>query len=886
MKRKLLKISIWIAGVLLGVSLLITSALYFFKDEICAFVIQEVNQHLKAKVKVEEVDLSFWGSFPNVSVDFNKVFIQDSYENANEFDTLLFTDRIRLKFNASDIWNEIYDVKEIELYPGTLQIKVDSSGNVNYDILKETADTSSSNFNLTLEKVNLSGVRFQFNNHASSQFYSTLINDLDLEGAFSDKEYTLHSKSDLFVNHIKSGNVSLISNKKAYFDLNIEVNQEQGFFQIPKAEIFIANLPFYLDGKVTDEDLYFHITANQLELEDVANNFTLSTIDDLKKFSGTGKVQFDALIKGKIASDIPPEINCDFSIHKGQLIEPSMNLKLSNINLNGRYTNVGGKSKELLQLSNVQFNTVGGPFSGQLLITNFDAPIMKGKAKGHLDLAILHQLFTFPSIQEIKGDIDVNATYEIQAIPLIDLSYRFDAKTIEGDVKLNAVSVQMLNDKRLFHSINGGIYLRGDQIGVDALSLAVGQTDLKIAGIFENIYNYLNHTGKLIANVEIRSSFIDVQNLSTETKADQISNRKDWILPNVITGSVSLNAKEIKYEQHRFKNLSAQLTIGERMLVFNQLQLDNADAAIKGNLKIEEKSPEVFTITTAIASNNIDLKKLFKEWNNFEQEVIYADNISGNVQVNLLFSAPFSLETGVIKKAIKSKIDIKMENGKLKDVQTFKEITNSLRSSSAKLLISKNSMLALEQKLLNLQFETLENTLIIENGVLEIPEMVIKSNALDLKLFGTHGFDDIIDYHFSFRFREIKDVQKDEEFGILEDDKSGVKIFLRMYGNLDDPTFMWDQDAKKAEAKENREQAKKDAKSILKSEFGLFKSDSTVQVYQEVKKPKETIRVVQPNEVNQTNTPEPKKETKIGNTLKKWKEQAEEESKVQFEIGD
>ena len=91
MKQKILKISLWIAGILLGISLMISGGLYFFKDEICAFVIQEVNQHLKAKVKVQEVDLSFWGSFPNVSVDFNEVFIQDSYEDANEYDTLLYT---------------------------------------------------------------------------------------------------------------------------------------------------------------------------------------------------------------------------------------------------------------------------------------------------------------------------------------------------------------------------------------------------------------------------------------------------------------------------------------------------------------------------------------------------------------------------------------------------------------------------------------------------------------------------------------------------------------------------------------------------------------------------------------------------------------------------
>lgn len=887
MKRKVIKISLWITGVLLGLSLMISGGLYFFKDEICAFVIQEVNQHLKAKVKVQEVDLSFWGSFPNISVDFNEVFIQDSYENANEYDTLLYTERVRLKFNASDIWNEIYDVKEIELFPGSLQIKIDTNGIGNYDILKTTDDTTSaSNFNLTLEKVNLNEVRFQFKNLASNQYYSTYIDELELEGAFSAKEYTLHSKSKLFVNQIKSGNVALINNKSANFDLNILVNQEQGFFEIPKAKIYIANLPFDLDGKVTDKDLYFHISANKLELKDVANNFTLSTIEDLKKFSGTGIVKFDATIKGEVASNSPPEVNCDFSIANGQLTEPSLNLKISKINLDGKYTNKGGAAKEYLNLSNVSFTTVGGPFFGNLLITKFSAPILKGNAKGNLDLAILHRLFSFPSIDIIEGNITVNSSFEIQSILQNDLSYRYNAEKIEGDVTLKKVSLQLKEDKRIFKELNGNVYLRDEQVGVDELFVKVGKSDLLINGVFDNIFNYLNQKGSLNADVVIASNFIDIQDLSTETKEEQISDGKNWILPNDIDGSVTLNAGEIKYENHSFKSIKTDLELGKRLLKFNHLQLENAGANISGNLEIDERTPETFTITTAIKSSDIDLKEMFKEWNNFEQEVIQAENIEGKIQVQLFFTAPFSLESGVIKNVIQSTIDLKIENGRLINLSSFKEISKSLRTSGAKLVISKTSAEELEKKLLNLQFETLENTLHIENGQLKIPEMNIKSNALDVKLYGTHGFDDIIDYHFSFRLREIKSANKDIEFGEIEDDKSGLKIFLHMFGNINDPSFKWDKDAKKAEAKENREQAKKDAKSILKTEFGLFKGDSSVTEYEKIEKPKETIKVFQTKEEEKVQEKEKKKETKIGNTLKKWKQQAEEENNVQFEIGD
>lgn len=884
MKKRLVKISAWVVGVLVGICLLISSGLYFFKDEICAYVITEVNKHLKAKVKVAEVDLTFWGSFPNVSVDFNKVFIQDSYENATERDTLLFTDRIRLEFNASDIWNEVYDVKEINLFPGTLQLKVDSNGVVNYDILKETSDTTESKFNFTLEKVNLDNIRFKFENQSSEQYYSTFVEDLELEGAFSEKQYTLHSKSNLFVNYFKSGNVSLINNKSANFDLYLLVNQEKGTVEFPKAKIFVANLPFDVDGIVSTDKLYFHINASEIELQDVANNFSISSVDDIKKFSGKGKVHFDATIEGEIASSSPPQVLCNFGVKNGQLTEPELGLKLSGIYLNGRYSSKGGKAKEFLRLSDVSFNTIGGPFKGNLLLTQFNAPVYSGKANGNLDLTVLHNLFHFPMVENVNGNIEVNSSFEVQSILLPNQTLQYDAKKLEGDITFKNVELKLEEDKRIFRQVNGNIFLRDDDLGVESLKLNVGKTDLQINGVFSNVFNYLKKTESLNAEVEINSRFIDVQDLSTETKEERISDGKDWVLPNDIIGLVYLNTKELKYEKHHFYDLATNLKVGNRQLLFNNLTLKNADATIKGLVKIEEKVPEVFTISTSISSNNIELKALFKEWNNFEQEVIAAENISGKVAVDLYFIAPFDLKNGINKNAIISDIDLTIENGRLKDVMTFKEITESVRTSAAKLIISKEASYSLENKLLNLQFATLHNVLHIEKGILTIPSMQIKSNALDIDLNGTHSFDNQIDYHFAFRLRDVKNIKKDKEFGEIEDDQTGMKIFLRMYGDLYDPTIEWDKAAKKEQAKENREAAKRDAKSILKTEFGLYKGDTTVKIYQEEKKPKETVRVV--TEPEKEDVPEPKKETKIGNTLKKWKQQAAEENKEQFNIGE
>ena len=48
MKKRIVKISLWFIGILMSIFLLITSGIYFFKDEICGVVIQEINKKISS----------------------------------------------------------------------------------------------------------------------------------------------------------------------------------------------------------------------------------------------------------------------------------------------------------------------------------------------------------------------------------------------------------------------------------------------------------------------------------------------------------------------------------------------------------------------------------------------------------------------------------------------------------------------------------------------------------------------------------------------------------------------------------------------------------------------------------------------------------------------
>ena len=844
LKKRLFRFSKWFFGILLGLILLITGILYFFKDEICNAFIGEINTYLNAPVSVNEVDIAFWGSFPNLSVDFNGVFIQDSFEGSTPSDTMLYTDRIRLKLNPLDLWRENYTVKSIEISPGTLQLKVNEKGENNYDIIKEKEPTTETTegFDLNLKEIDLKDFRVSYINSATQQTYKTLLHDMSLTGELNKSVFNTSAQSNLKILEASSGNITLVKNQSAKLNVSVNVNQDSSTVTIPASTIFVSNLPFNFNGTVDSLGYNFNISGKNIQIADAANNLSFQQTQDIKHFDGRGELLFDLNVKGKNKATEAAIINCLFGVDKGTLRDPNSGLSLSKLSLDGEYSNEGGKEKEFLNLKKIEFTTKGGPFSGNVLLTKFETPRFKGNANGILDLSFMQSLLSVSSIQQLSGSVDITSKFLITSI-LEDTKTSYHIDKCEGQVELNSVTAQLVNDKRIFSNINGRVFLRNNEAGIDNVSIKINQSDLKLSGVFKEIIGFFKGKQDLIADIDLTSNYIDVSDLGTESKAVIIEQKREYLMPKHIKGKVYLNVSKLDYDGHVFENINGKMRVGNRKLYFPKLALTNGGADIRGTLTIDEKSPEYFHISSKVVSKNIDFKSLFKEWDNFNQNVITSNNIHGVAQANLAFDAPFDFRSGIISKRIKATIGIQIDNGRLKNVSAFKSITQSLRETpSARAIIGKGNINSFETKLLDLHFKQLKNTLIIQNGILTIPQMSIESSALDVELSGKHTFDNHIDYRFGFRFRDLKQA-KQSEFGNIIDDGTGSHIFMRMYGDLLDPNIEWDKESRKEQAKQNREEAKMDAKSILKSEFGLFKNDTTVKSYIQEKIPHEEIEI-------------------------------------------
>tara|TARA_B100000508_G_scaffold140085_2_gene140041 strand:- start:55220 stop:57880 length:2661 start_codon:yes stop_codon:yes gene_type:complete len=883
--RLIFRITKWITIVVVGLMLLISALILVFKDDIKSYALEEANKYLNKRVHIGYIDVGIWETFPDMSLQFDDVLVHSKFDTLQTIDTAFYSKKMTLLFSPMDFLESNYNIDQIDIENGVLNLKVMEDGRVNYDFLKESDSSSSSTFSFELEKINVRDTRFTYVNEATQQDYRAYFNSVSFGGSFDQDRFTMHSSTDFEIESIRNKALTLITDKHASCDIAIAMDQVNHVFQIEEADLKINKLPFHIEGKVTSDSLDFSIASKDLDLVEVTKNFSLSQLDMVNSLNGSGTVGFDLKIAGPLETTKQPAIDAEFSISNGSLMDNGFTL--SDIAVIGEYSNGIKTGKELLFMPKVQFTTMNRKFNGNVKVIDFERPRFIGSADGIINLKALHRLFGPFDLKQLSGNVLLDGKFDVRMnTPQMVLS-ELEIYKLESSLKMENIIAQYIGDERIFKVPGGELTIRNQKAGFTDVQVEVGGSDIVVDGTFNNVASYFRNEGQLYVDASISSDQLKLEDLSTQGEKESYRN---WLLPSSITGKLNLSLNNVKYSEHSYSDIKTQMRFGEHLLRFPYLKGKSAGATVRGDLVIEENTPMIVEVKTNLSSSNVEFAPLFKEWNNFDQTVIAAENIKGKAAIDLSFQGPFDLyKNDYDKKDFKADVRIKISDGELNNVSSMKLITESLRESAAKLLLSKNTINQFEKKLLNLEFETFENRLTINNGIITIPKMTIRSNAMDVAIDGTHTFANEVDYSFSFRFREIKGA-KTSEFGDIVDDGTGVKIYLKMTGTVDEPIFSWDKEAMKKEKEEQREEAKEDFKSALKTGFGINKNDTTINdLKEEEHREEKLIMEFDKDSIEQEflDSEKKKKKSALQKRIEKWKKENKEgEKKETFEISD
>ena len=798
---------------IIGISVLLV---YVYENDVKNLIIKELNKHLKTEVHIDpkNIDLTILKTFPHCAIEFKDFTALDAKE-FNSTDTLLYAKRLALIFNIKDLFNENYTIKHILLEDANCHLKVNKTGSANYLVWKSDSSSVTTNDSLkfALEKITLTNVKLTYKNSKQKIKLNTTLKNLNFKGKFHNSSYVLVSDGKAYVDLFQIDKVKYVTNKN--LKLNVELNVNGNSFTIKKSETtfnsteLISSGAFVVNDSLVSLDINFK--GNNL---DVASTLSLlpekfqSKITDYSSdgvFYANGEAHYQA---GK-----PFSVKSEFGIKNANIKYKPKGTTLSNVNLIGSL--VINEHHSELKLQHISANLNSNSFSGNVELTNFENPYIKLNVAAKTKLEELISFYPIDTLESVSGNIDVTANIEGLVSELQSNTYSPTIKA-NGEATITNIKAKFKQSEKELNIPEGKVSLNERHLNIFGLKLIKGNSDVMLVGEMPDFLGYLFDTKTPLAIIaNITSNNIQLEDFIFASKSGGSS--EGISIPDNFDFKINVNINNFTFGKFIADNIKGIVLLKNQKIALKDITLNATDGAIKLNA-FADASSENIKISGDCELQKLNIQKLFAQLNNFGQTTLQDKHLRGYITANVDFTGTWNKKLEVDLNSINATSSILIERGELIGFKPLESLAKYIDVNELKLI----------------KFSTLQSAIEIKNKVITIPRTSIKSSAINMELWGKHGFDNVIDYHIQLLLSEILSKKQranknfDEELSLVENDPENRRsVFIVMSGPIDNPTIKYDKKGAKEKIKQDIKLEKQTLKNILKEEFGLFKKDST-----------------------------------------------------------
>ncbi len=814
------KILIWALAIILLIAIQGVILIYLYEKEIKSAAIEKLNEQINTPIKVGKVELSYFKHFPFISLSFPDVVVYDS--KPNHTDILLSAKEISLFFNIWDIYQGKYKVKKLYIESAVWTSNIDILGKSNFEIFNEdTIPTKNdSKFELNIEEIIILNSSVMHLDYESNFVYRGDISNFKAKGDFSSDAFKLDLQSKMHVHAINYNSTSIIKNKDIVLNTNMFVDLKNSIYQFKQTSINIEKLLLLIDGSITYSNDHKNINLNasgkDLDIQSFLSLLPKKYSDTFKDYKSTGNMYFETSIIGSLEDKKVPVIKVKTGFKNASVIVN--NDKVKNEEINNLYFDLTYKNNETQTLDDDVLN-IGSfkaiyhtrPIVGTINITELNNPLLDLYINTKQSFIEIQKIWPIKNVKFESGEIDLKLKLKAR---IADLKKDENIKHIESEGTIIISNTKLFAGKYSLPitALNGNYNFQKSDLRINNMSFIIGSSDFHIKGFFRNLFSFiLTENEDLEIDATLMSKLINVKELlSSGANSTEAEPYRLKINPK-LTANIKLQVKEIQFLPFQAFDLEGGMKIENQNINTDYLAFRSQKGLVFAKIDFNTKQAAKMPMNIDLNLNKVDVSNLFREFQNFGVEILTDKNIRGSISSSMKINMLWDENLNSIHEAFYAKGTVLIENGELLNFEPMLALSKYIDVNELK----------------NLKFSNLENTIEIKNKMINIPDMEIKSNALNLRISGTHSFENIIDYHLQLLLSDLlkKKSKKlgDERFGEIEPDGTGnTKLFIRMYGDASNPKFSLDKKEIKKKFAEDFKKEKVEIKNILKDEFGSW----------------------------------------------------------------
>lgn len=812
------KIFLWFSGILLTVIVVLSLLLYLFRDRIIQAAIGEVNKYLNVKVDIDpKIDLTWWSTFPNVSVRFRSVKI---YESVPGSDSLMGkADNVYLAFDTWQLLAGQYVIQQLDVDNGTFNLRITRNGLQNFNILK--ADTSSSSGGSTsLDITGIHGrkILISYRDQRDGQYYSIFSDQINASLNIDSSRYRIFLESNNRIEQISVAGTSFLGGKHANTHGVIIYEPGKNKVTFEPSEIQLEEALFSFHGYVdlNSQKLDLRIENKESEIKTLISLMPERAYQQLKTYKSSGKVYLSCSFSGNYGPTQNPYVRVVFGLDRVNLQEPDLNIKLHDVSLKGEYNN-GNKQNvytSQLTLQGIKGILDNEKIAGNFQMLNFMDPWLKFDLAGAVSIPWLLRVFPTSDLKDGSGRIEVDLNFEGKVSAL--RSQRINEIRATGEIVLDTISIQPTSLPYKINDLQGTLLFNNSDVAVDNLSFKAGKSDFLISGFLKNaLPRLVNGEKRMLADLSLESKYIDVEELlkqgSGNASASPPSGRFPYLDPYVL--KIDMNVGAINYKKVKLKKIEGALRFDQPYLEGSKISFEMAGGKVSFDASTIFHSEKEIQTSLKSRLDKLYIDSLFYMFDDFGQSFIVQKNISGKFSGVVDAIIFIDKDGNIDANKLVANIDGSIKDGELNEFKPMQSLSKFIDA----------------EELARIRFSELTNKVFISNRVITFPEMKIVSNVSTIGIAGTHTFDGEMDYQLAIPLKHLKTKINLQLAGeaVEESQKEGATLFLTIKGNSQNYKIAYD---KKRTGKKIQQDLKKE-----KEEFtDLFK------------KQKEEIKTVKP----------------------------------------
>lgn len=786
----------------------------YYADETEQLIVSEINKTLNIEISVKDVELSLFSNFPNASLDFTE--LQTKEQTGSNSNALLNAKKVALLFNVYDIITRNYKIERILLKDAFLNIIVHEDGTNNLMVNRKSDNTESGNVNIDLQEVILRNVEISYLNYPSDQEYLVTVNKGDLKGIFTSENFEMEISGDLFSKHIRSGKHLFFKDRQLKTQLKLAIDKNEQSYLINQGLIESAGLLFDITGSVNADKsnryLDLKIQAHKSSLQSFLQLVPNTYLEPIKDYQLKGDLNFTAALKGDFSGNKLPLITFNFGLEDGTINHSKSGLNFQHVSFTGNFQNGKSKSKKSFSVKLTDFETelYSSKINGSLQIVNFEHPTIVASFKSSADLKEVKKIFHIDNLQSISGKLNIDMQFKntLKSFRQFTIS-DFISSNTSGLLEIKDVNIQFKNSPIQYKQLNGDFKFSNKDLEVSQFTGRFAESDFGMKGYFINALAFLFlPEQKIKIKADFKSDNLKLGNLLKSNQDEGGSAYRLQFSKN-INFDLNLDLNNFSFNKFTAQNLRGKVVMYNQKLTISNATLVSMDGKSSLAGIIDGTNPERFWLDCEATLTNVDINKLFYQFGNFGQKSISSENIRGIVNAQIIYQSYISSALKIDPASVYTVGDIKIKEGELVDFKPMYKLSKFLKN----------------KELERVQFSTLENQIKIKDQVVTIPEMDIASNTLDLKINGTHSFQNDVDYHIQVLLSELisrnRFKEEDIEGIFTEDDGLGkTTLFLKMTGNANDPDIKYDTKEVRKKIAKDLKNERNEIKEAFNKEFG------------------------------------------------------------------